>query len=885
VAESALTEVAETSQHVAPDWEGRVVSHYEVTGRLGGGGMGVVYRARDTRLGREVALKFLHPASSRTPQTLERFQREASAVSLLNHPNICTLYDVGTHEGHPFLVLELLEGTTLKELLRKAPLPAHRVAELGAQIADALDAAHGKGIVHRDIKPGNVWLTPRGQVKVLDFGLAKLVSGRGAGDSSDTSAPTEHALTEVGVTVGTLAYMSPEQLLGLPLDGRADLFSLGAVLHELATGRPAFGAATASAIREAILHRDPGSGPGGSAEAATALQRVTARALEKDPGKRYATAAEMRSDLRGLAMGDATVAGRPAPPAVPLSRRRGVRVGLVVAAAVAMAAAAFVAGRNRAGPVAVESAAVVAVLPLDQGQGADDLGLGAADILITSLARVPGLNVLSRSSTQPYRGRGLSPAQLARELGVDYLVEGAVERAGDTVRMTLTLVRANGVVAWSESYEGGVGDLFELQRRAATALARTLRPGQAPPAGLSLPASAAGTVETMRLYSQAQALLERPDVPGNVEGAVARLEKAVAAEPRFALAQAALGDACWERYRATHEAQWATRARGAVEEALRLDPDQPLVQLSLATIDEGTGRLEEARSGLEALILRHPDNDEAHRLLGRVLQRLGRGAEALARLQKAVSLRPGFWRNHQQLGVAHLNAGRHAAAIASFRRIIELQPDLAWGHEMLGTVHHMQGDLPAAIQSYERAIELGPDALAWSNLGAALYTEGRMDEAVRAFEQAIALEPLASANHRNLGDAWQRLGRLDAARRSWSEAARLSREALRVNPRSSEALGQLAACEAKLGDHASAESHARQALDLAPDDPDAHYRAAVVHALGGKADAAVEALARALERGYSRSVARDDDDLSTLRSRSDFQSLVAQPHALRKGAR
>jgi tetratricopeptide (TPR) repeat protein len=550
-----------------------------------------------------------------------------------------------------------------------------------------------------------------------------------------------------------------------------------------------------------------------------------------------------------------------------------------------VAVTAFVAGRSRPAPGRVESTAVVAVLPLDEARGADDLSRGAADILLSSLARVPGLNVLSRSSTLPYRDRKLPPAQIALELGVDYLVEGAVERLGDTLRMTLTLVRANGVVAWSESYQGGTGDLFDLQRRAATALARALRPGQDPPLGQSPPAGTSGTVETLRLYSQAQALLERPDVPGNVEGAVTRLEKAVAAQPRFALAHAALGDAFWERYRATHEPASANRARHSVEEALRLDPAQPLVRLALATIDEGTGRLEEARSGLETLILAQPDNDEAHRLLGRVLGRLGRADESLAHLQKAVSLRPGFWRNHQQLGIAHLNAGRHAAAAASFRRITELQPDLAWGHQMLGTVQHVQGDLPAAIESYRRALALGPDALAWSNLGAALYSEGRLDEAVRAFREAIALEPGAPANHRNLGDAYQRLGRSGEARRAWSEAVRLCEEALRVDARSTETLGQLAVYEAKLGRHASAEAHARQALDLAPGEADAHYRAAVVHALGARADAAVAALAQALERGYSRSVARDDDDLTALRERSDFQSLVATTPSQRKEAR
>ncbi|HEX9189241.1 MAG TPA: serine/threonine-protein kinase, partial [Vicinamibacteria bacterium] len=290
------------------DWTGRTVSHYEVTGRLGGGGMGVVYRARDTRLGREVALKFLHPAAGPTAQAVARFQREASAVSGLNHPHICTLYDVGTHEGNPYLVLELLEGVTLKDLAAKAPLPVETVADLGAQVADALDAAHSRGTVHRDVKPGNLFLTSRGQVKVLDFGLAKLMAGPGSedgGPSSDTSAPTEHALTEVGVTVGTLAYMAPEQLLGLPVDGRADLFALGAVLHELSTGRPAFAAATASATREAILRGEHGSRSSERRGRKAALQRVVARALEKDPERRYASAAEMRADLRAVASGNA----------------------------------------------------------------------------------------------------------------------------------------------------------------------------------------------------------------------------------------------------------------------------------------------------------------------------------------------------------------------------------------------------------------------------------------------------------------------------------------------------------------------------------------------------------------------------------------------------
>jgi tetratricopeptide (TPR) repeat protein len=839
--------------------------------------MGVVYRARDTRLNREVALKFIEPESARSTQGIERFRREALAVSGLNHPNICTLYDVGTHDGNPFLVLELLEGMTLKDLARQAPLPPRRVAEIGEQIADALDAAHGKGIVHRDIKPGNLLLTARGQVKVLDFGLAKLV-GPADESGSDTQAPTEHALTQVGVTVGTLAYMAPEQLLGLPVDGRADVFSLGAVLHELATGRIAFGGPTASAVREAILHRDPASTQGGIPGTNDALKSVIARALEKDPERRYPTAAAMRSDLEDIVAGDTALLQTTPNPRPTLRKATASRpIRFVAAGALALAAAggAYYAGRQRPAAVA-ERTASVAVLPLDESGGAAEFSRGAADLLVSALARVPGLNVLSRSATQGYRGRSLPPAQVARELGVDYLVEGTIERAGATLRLTLSLVHANGRVAWSETYEGGEQELFDLQRRAASALARAALPsdGEAAARAGSSPGAAA-TVETLRLYSSAQALLERPDVPGNVDGAIARLEKAVAAEPGFALGQAALAEACWTRYRLTHEPDWAARARRSAEQALRLDPDQPLARLSLATIDEGTGRLEEARSGLEELVASRPDNDEARRRLGNVLRRLGRADEALAQLQKAVALRPGSWQGHDSLGLAHFEAGRYPAAAASFERVIELQPDLAWAHQALGTVRHAQGDLPAAVASYRRAIELGPDPLAWSNLGTALYAQGRMEEAAEAYRQAIALEPLASANHRNLGDALQRLGRLDDARRSWAEAARLGREALKVDPRSAETLGQLAVLEAKLGEQASAESHARRALEIAPGDPDAQYRAAVVGALLGDADAAMASLSRAVALGYSRSFARDDDDLASLRGRTDFRSLVA----------
>jgi len=878
-----LSESDEKTPQGREDWAGRVVSHYEVLDCIGGGGMGVVYRARDQRLGREVALKFLHPERSEEPRVVERFQREALTVSALNHPNICTLYDVGVHESRPYLVLELLEGTTLRTRLGSAPLPVEQVVELGVQIADALEAAHEKDIVHRDIKPGNVFVTPRGRVKVLDFGVAKLLQhGADEPATSATTASTEQVdrgLTRDGSTVGTLAYMSPEQLLGVPLDARSDLFSLGAVLLEMATGRRAFSGPTASAVRQAILYREPG-GTASVGGLSPGLLRVIAKALEKDPNRRYASAAELRAELLGVTK--TTTAAQPITATLveTLRPRRG-RLGLALVAALAViavgAAGWLLKGRQAPGRAVAAGPPVVAILPLSLAgdtAASGELSLGATDLLVAALARAPGLNVLSRSATLAYRDRETPPGEIARDLGVDYLVEGTFERREQSVRVTLSLVEPSGLVAWSESFQGTADTLFDLQGRAANALAAALRPGTSGGSATERPPAGA-TLEALRLYSQGQAFLERPDVPGNLERATERFEAAVASAPDFALAYAGLGQALWTRFSATREPDWADAARRAVEQAVRIDPADPLVRLSLARIDEGTGHLDRAREQLDQLLIAQPDNDEAHRLLGHLLARLGQPAEALAHLQRAVTLRPGYWRNHQELGLAHFDAGRLAAAAAAFERITELQPDLPWGHQMLGTVHHVKGETEAAIASYRRALALGPDALAWANLGALLYGQGQLNEAVEAFEEAVRLEPRVPAHHRNLGDTYQRMGQTESAREAWSEAVRLSQEALEIDPRSAETLGQLAVYEAKLGRGPEATARLGQALALAPEDAGTLYRAAVVHALDGDSPAALRSLAAALEHGWSRAVAREDEDLASLRELSRFQSLVA----------
>jgi len=431
---------------------GERVSHYRIREKLGGGGQGVVYRAEDTRLGREVALKFLE--LSRDPEAIERFEREARAASALNHPNICTLHDVGEHEGRSFLVMEFLEGETLKHRIDSKPITADEVAELGAQVADALGAAHARGIVHRDIKPANLFLVSgRNQIKVLDFGLAKLDR---PGSEEDSAAPTRarDVLTDAGVIAGTVAYMSPEQARGERLDARTDIFSLGAVLYEMATGKKASEGETAAVPEK--------------------LARIIGKALERDRDRRYGSALEMAADLSQVK------------PAEPKQRNRWAALvsGLLALAAIA---GFLLWGRSSTPPIKVESVAVLPLSNLSSDAEQEYFADGMTDELITNLAKVHSLRVISRTSTMRYKTSDKSIPEIARELDVDAVVEGSVQRSGDRVRVTAQLIRAStDEHLWTESYERELRDVLSLQQELARAIVQEMRVALTPEERTSL---------------------------------------------------------------------------------------------------------------------------------------------------------------------------------------------------------------------------------------------------------------------------------------------------------------------------------------------------------------------------------------------------------------
>lgn len=867
---------------------GSYLGPYEITAIIGSGGMGDVYRARDHRLGRDIAIKVVSEATAGDPVVLSRFTQEAHAVAALNHPHIVTIYSTEEADGVRFMTMELIEGRTLARMIPEGGLSPSQFFGVSIAIADALAAAHQKHITHRDLTPANVMVTSQGLVKVLDFGLA-----RGGEETPDPVGIEELAtrprLTGAGTILGTMPYMSPEQIEAKPLDQRTDIFSFGIVMYEMATGGRPFRAHTRPGLTASIMRDHPRPVAELRRDLPADVSRLIARCLEKDPRDRVQTAHEILLELRSVRR--AWESGATAPAA----RRVATAPWPFVATAMLVASlTAIVALRGQRPPTAPGAPARAAVTPLivvlpfentTRNPKDDVLADGLLENVtnsLTQLERFP--RTLRVVPANEVRREGVVTAREARRyFGAFLAITGSIQRLpSEARRLTLNLIDAGATQALQVASQTVDFTSDSLSQQAIMGTVAALLATQiqlAPEARSAMTAGGTGNPRAYELYVRGRGYLQRFDLPGNIDRAIESLSRSATADPGYALAHAALGEAYWRRYGISRDKPALDRATEHAEKALAIANRLAPVHVTLAVIAAERGRFEQAVTYAQTAVDLDPVSSDGYRELASAYNRLQMATEAEATYRKAVAFRPDDWLAHNRLGVFLLNQRRWGEAEVEFRREMELVPDNTTPHNNLGATYSAMGRPADAAAAWERSMKTRPTNTAASNLGSYYYSEGRYAEACRLFEQAVAIPP--GRNYLiwvNLGAArYWAPGERPRARAAYLKAVELAETERRVNPRDAHVLADLADSYSVLGERAKALQAIAAVERMEAKDSLTLYTVASAYEQMGDRDRALVWLGKAIAAGQDRESIERSPWLEALRKDTRFVQLMRSP--------
>src|SRR5664280_2597900 len=786
-------------------------------------------------------------------------------------------FDFGEENGVDYLVTEYIPGVNLDEMLAHEPLPQDKVLELGIQLARGLEAAHRENVIHRDLKPGNLRVNPDGQLKILDFGLAKLVEPMEVAETANLNSSLSLS--------GTVPYMAPELLRAESADTRCDIWAAGAVLYEMATGKRAFPDRQPSLLIDAILHYDPVRPCLLNPEVSPALEVVIMKALDRDPDLRYQSARELRADLTRILTGNelATETVRRTN-VFKVERKARNRKAALVLAAVLLAGAAVGYGVKRWWPTpSSNQQRIMAVLPFDtvgQDPATSALGLGVTETLTAKLVQASDTDAIQVVSPRDLRDQGVKTAEDARrEFGTDFVLESSLQRSGHTIRVNCFLVdsKTHRQIA-ARSITVDAGDAFGLQDRVVSETLDMLPAQIKPERRRQLNAQHDTQPAAYEAYIRGRGYMQEPG-PDNIEKAIAEFTKAIQIDPNYALGYAALGNSYWVGFQQYAKPNgWVPNASRNCQKALSVNPELVAGHVCLGRLLTGSGKYDQAVEEFQRAVRAEPGSEDALLGLAEAYSHLGDLAAAESTYKKAVALRPEYWGVYSWLGTFYFGQNRYADAAAAFLKSTQLAPNNYLGYFNLGGAYGLEGRYSEAIDALKRSIELRPSLDAYGNLGYTYTLMHRYPEAIAALEQALKIDDHDWLNWGNLGDAlyWSPSRRAEAEAK-YRKAIAIAASKLEVNAGDVPTLAYLADYSAMVGDRQTAITYIEKALKLAPSNGEALFRAALVYNHFNQTNQTLTYLTKAVEAGYSRTVVRDTPDFGNLQQHPMFRQLAATP--------